>query len=247
MAGHSQFKNIMHRKGAQDAKRAKIFTKLIREIAVAAKISTDPNVNPRLKTALLSAREANMPKENIERAINRGAGNHDDTHYHEMRYEGFGPYGVAIIVEALTDNKNRTAAEVRSIFSKYSGALGESNSVSFLFDHVGVLTYKCDPVKSEDAVLEAVIDFDIQDCQHNEQGDVQLICSITDFAKIRDVLGQKFGDPVSNGLMWVAKNMADLDAEQLHTVEKLIAALEDNEDVQSVWSNCNFNMDVDAE
>src|SRR5690242_6549322 len=140
MAGHSQFKNIMHRKGAQDAKRAKVFTKIIRELTVAAKGNPDPAANPRLRAAITAAREQNMPKDTMERAIKRGAGGEDNTNYEEVRYEGYGPGGVAIIIEALTDNRNRTAGEVRTAFGKHGGALGETNSVSFMFEKLGSIT-----------------------------------------------------------------------------------------------------------
>src|SRR5499427_1720011 len=142
MAGHSQFKNIMYRKGAQDAKRAKVFTKIIRELTVAAKTGqADPNANPRLRAAMIAARQSNMPRDTMERAIKRGAGGAADANYEEVRYEGYGPGGVALIIEALTDNRNRTAADVRAAFSKYNGALGETNSVSFMFNRVGLIAY----------------------------------------------------------------------------------------------------------
>ncbi|MFO7482915.1 YebC/PmpR family DNA-binding transcriptional regulator, partial [Oceanibaculum nanhaiense] len=157
MAGHSQFKNIMHRKGAQDAKRAKLFTKIAREITTAAKISDDPSSNPRLRAAIALGRANNMPNDNINRAIKKGTGGDGDTDYVEMRYEGYGPGGVAVIVEALTDNRNRTAAEVRAAFSKHGGSLGETNSVSFMFDRIGQLIY---PVKvaDTDAMFEAALE-----------------------------------------------------------------------------------------
>src|SRR5271154_1007500 len=164
MAGHSQFKNIMHRKGAQDAKRGKIFTKLIRELTVAAKNGLpDPNSNPRLRAAIIAARQANMSKDTVDRAIKRGAGGADDANYEEVRYEGYGPGGVALIIEALTDNRNRTASDIRTAFSKFGGSLGETNSVSFLFSHIGVITYPKDK-GSDDAMLEAAIEAGADEC-----------------------------------------------------------------------------------
>ena len=151
MAGHSQFKNIMHRKGAQDKKRAKIFTRLIRELTVAAKAGADPDSNPRLRTAIAAARAANMPKDNIDRVLKKATGGGEETNYEEIRYEGYGPGGVAIIVDALTDNRNRTASEVRAAFSKYGGNLGETNSVGFMFDRIGLISYPKDLVSSEAA------------------------------------------------------------------------------------------------
>src|SRR5690348_14717560 len=157
MAGHSQFKNIMHRKGAQDAKRAKIFTKIIRDITVAARANSDPNANPKLRAAMIEAREVNMPKDTVERAIKRGSGGEDGANYEDVRYEGYGPGGAAVIVEALTDNRNRTASDVRTIFSKHGGTLGETNSVSFMFERVGLIHY---PAKaaSPDAMFEAALE-----------------------------------------------------------------------------------------
>src|ERR1700756_3855061 len=158
MAGHSQFKNIMYRKGAQDKKRAKVFTKIIREITTAARSGLrDPNANPRLRAAVLAARQANMPKDTVERAIKRGAGGEGGEAYEEVRYEGYGPGGIAVIVESLTDNRNRTASEVRAAFTKAGGNLGETNSVSFMFDHVGQVTYPSS-VGSSDAVFEAAVE-----------------------------------------------------------------------------------------
>ena len=154
MAGHSQFKNIMHRKGAQDKKRAKIFTRLIRELTVAAKAGADPDSNPRLRTAIAAARAANMPKDNIDRVLKKATGGGEETNYEEIRYEGYGPGGVAIIVDALTDNRNRTASEVRAAFSKYGGNLGETNSVGFMFDRIGLISYPKD-LGSSEAAFEA--------------------------------------------------------------------------------------------
>src|SRR5690348_4746944 len=169
MAGHSQFKNIMYRKGAQDKKRGKVFTKLIRELTTAARIGVpDPASNPRLRAAVLAARQANMPKDTVERAIKRGAGAEAGEAYEEVRYEGYGPGGVAVIVEALTDNRNRTASEIRAAFTKSAGALGETNSVSFLFDHVGEIDYPASAA-SADEMLEAAIDAGADDVASDDE------------------------------------------------------------------------------
>ena len=194
MAGHSQFKNIMYRKGAQDAKRAKAFTKLIRELTTAARTGLpDPNANPRLRAALIAARTANMSKDTIERAIKRGAGGEDSANYEEVRYEGYGPGGVAIIVEALTDNRNRTVSDLRTTFSKHGGALGETNSVSFLFERKGMVRYPAKAASAEamfDAALEAGAENVESDGESHEATSAP-----EDFARLRDQLEAKFGAP----------------------------------------------------
>ena len=185
MAGHSQFKNIMYRKGAQDAKRAKVFTKIIRELTVAARSGLpDPEANPRLRAAVQAARGANMSKETMERAIRRGAGDDDGASYEEVRYEGYGPGGIAVIVEALTDNRNRTASEVRSAFSKHGGTLGETNSVSFMFERKGVIRY---PLKaaSADAMFEAALDAGADNVESDGETH-EVTCAVEDFAAVRD-------------------------------------------------------------
>src|SRR5262245_2805569 len=194
MAGHSQFQNIMHRKGAQDAQRAKIFTKLQREFTISAKLGLpDPAMNPRLRAAIQAARKENMPKDNIERAIKRATGDGDDSDYVEIRYEGYGPAGIAVIVEALTDNRNRTAAEVRSIFTKHGGSLGETNSVSFMFNRVGELVF---PAKaaSADAVFEAALEAGADDVQSDDEAHT-VTTTVEGFAAVRDALEEKFGAP----------------------------------------------------
>src|SRR5476651_2330230 len=182
MAGHSQFKNIMYRKGAQDAKRAKVFTKIIRELTTAARINPDMESNPRLRQAIIAARGANMPKDTMERAIKRGAGGEDTTDYVEVRYEGYGPAGVAVIVEALTDNRNRTAGEVRSAFAKNGGALGETNSVSFMFNRVGAVRYPSSAA-SEEAMLEAAIEASAENAVTDDDGH-DITCAVEDFFNV---------------------------------------------------------------
>ena len=195
MAGHSQYKNIMFRKGRQDKERSKLFSKLAREITVAAKHGMpDPAHNPRLRSAILAAREENMPKDNIERAIKKAAGG-DAESIEEVRYEGYGPGGTAFIIEALTDNRNRTAADIRAAFSKFGGALGETNSVAFLFSHVGSIVYPRNK-GSDDAMLEAAIEAGADECVSNDDGH-EFLCRIEDYGAVRDALEAKFGQPQS--------------------------------------------------
>lgn len=243
MAGHSQFKNIMHRKGAQDAKRAKIFSKLGREITVAAKIGGgDPNMNPRLRLAIATARAQSMPKDGIERAIQKGTGGADSDDYVEIRYEGYGPGGVAIIIDALTNNKNRTAGEVRSNFTKYGGNLGETGSVGFMFDRVGEIVYLKDKA-SADAMFEAAVEAGAVDCASDDEEHV-ITTAPDDFSAVRDVLLEKFGEPTRGALVWRPNVMASVDQEQAESLMKLIDVLEDNDDVQVVTTNLEVSDDI---
>ncbi|MDR3030805.1 MAG: YebC/PmpR family DNA-binding transcriptional regulator [Holosporales bacterium] len=236
MAGHSQFKNIMYRKGAQDAKRARLFAKIAREITVASKLGgTDVTANPRLRTALSFARENNMPKDNVDRAISKSLGN-DMTNYEDVRYEGYGPGGVAIIVEALTDNRNRTASEIRSAFSKFGGNLGESGSVAFSFERVGRLIYQNIPGGFEKA-FEFTIDSGADNVVEHGEGFVEIITSVDSFALIRDNFIKKFGDPIESGLVWLPNAYASCAESVKETLLKLIDILEDNDDVQKVFHN----------
>ena len=245
MAGHSQFKNIMHRKGAQDAKRAKIFTKIIREITVAVKTgSPDANSNPRLRTALASAREANMPKDNIERAMKKALGGDDQTNYEEVRYEGFGPGRVAFIVEGLTDNRNRTAPDVRAAFSKSGGALGESGSVSFMFDRVGLILYP-KSVAPDDVIFEAALEAGANNVESFEEGH-EILTSVEDFGIVRDALTQKFGDPQQGKIIWKPQNITVLDHDTAKAVLKFIDVLEDHDDIQNVYGNYEFPEDFEG-
>ncbi|NHN89336.1 YebC/PmpR family DNA-binding transcriptional regulator [Acetobacter conturbans] len=243
MAGHSQFKNIMHRKGAQDAKRAKQFAKVIREITVAARSGLpDPASNPRLRAAISAAREVNMPKDTVERAIKKatGAGGGDD--YAEVRYEGYGPAGVAVIVEALTDNRNRTAGEVRAAFSKYGGSLGETNSVSFMFSRMGVITYPVS-VATEDEMLEAAIEAGADNVESTETAH-EVTCEVESFFAVRDALETKWGEPESAKLDWRPENTILLDEDKGRTVLKLLDILEDSDDVQNVYANFDLPEEV---
>jgi YebC/PmpR family DNA-binding regulatory protein len=243
MAGHSQFKNIMYRKGAQDKKRAKIFTKIIRELTTAARSGLpDPGANPRLRAAVLAARQANMPKDTVERAIKRGAGGEGGEAYEEVRYEGYGPGGVAVIVEALTDNRNRTASEVRAAFAKAGGALGESGSVGFLFDHVGEIAYPA-AAASADEMLEAAIEAGAGDVASDEDGHV-VISAPDDFNSVRDALDGRFGAAASARLAWRPKTGAAVDEDVAAALFKLLESLEDSDDVQNVYANFEVGEDV---
>ena len=235
MAGHSKFKNIMHRKGAQDKKRSKIFSKLAKEITVAAKMGTpDPDMNPRLRTAIQAAKAQNMPKDNIERAIKKSldAGGEN---YEEVRYEGFGVAGVGVIVEALTDNRNRTAGEVRSIFSKNGGNLGETGAVSFGFDHVGAIIYPAS-VASEDDMLEAAIEAGADEVESDDD-EHALYVEGDSLHEVARSLEEKFGEPNSARLIWKPQTSIELDDEKGEKFLKMLEALEDQDDVQNVYAN----------
>ncbi len=235
MAGHSQFKNIMHKKGKQDAIRSKLFSKFAREITVAAKMGMpDPAMNPRLRLAVLAARQENMPKDNIERAIKKAVGG-DAENYDEVRYEGYAPGGVAVIIEALTDNRNRTAGEVRSYFTKAGGALAETGAVSFMFDHVGSIEYP-GSVGSEDAIMEAAIEAGADDVISGEEGH-EVITTIESFSEVAKALEAKFGEPRKSKLVWKPQNTITVDDEAGEKILKLIGNLEDNDDVQNVYAN----------
>ena len=242
MAGHSQFKNIMHRKGAQDKKRAKIFTRLIRELSVAAKAGADPDSNPRLRTAIAAARAANMPKDNIDRVLKKATGGGEETNYEEIRYEGYGPGGVAIIVDALTDNRNRTASEVRAAFSKYGGNLGETNSVGFMFDRIGLISYPRD-LGSSEAAFEAAVESGASDVEATQSG-YEFICSTEEFNNVREYLEAEYGPPVSAGLSWKPQSTVELSADQATTLLQLLDVLDDNDDVQSTAANFEISDEV---
>jgi YebC/PmpR family DNA-binding regulatory protein len=235
MAGHSQFKNIMFRKGKQDKERSKLFAKLSREITVAAKSGLpDPAHNPRLRTAIIAAKQESMPKDNIQRAINKAVGG-DAENYDEIRYEGRGPGGVALIVETMTDNRTRTAADVRAAFSKYGGALGETGSASFLFDHVGVIVYPL-AKGSEDAMLEAALEAGADECVSTAEGH-EFLTSIESFAGVRDALEARLGAPQSAAITWRPQNNVTVPDEAGETLIKLIEVLDDHDDVQNVYGN----------
>ncbi|WP_293853074.1 YebC/PmpR family DNA-binding transcriptional regulator [uncultured Alsobacter sp.] len=239
MAGHSQFKNIMHRKGRQDAQRSKLFSKLAREITVSAKMGLpDPNMNPRLRAAVLAARAENMPKDNIERAIKKALGG-DTENYEEIRYEGYAPGGVAVIIEALTDNRNRTASEVRSYFTKAGGSLAETGAVSFMFDRVGVIAFDA-KVGSEDAVMEAAIEAGADDVSSSEDGH-EIVTAMEALRDVQKVLEAKFGEPRKSSLVWKPQNTVAVDDEAGEKIIRLMDSLDDNDDVQNVYTNAEFS------
>jgi len=236
MAGHSQFANIMHRKGAQDKKRAKLFSKLVREMTVAARQSPDPAGNPRLRAAVTAARAVSMPKDNIDRAIRRGSGKEDGVAYEELRYEGLAPGGVAVIVEALSDNRNRTNTEVRTIFGKNGGKIGDLNSVGFLFSRVGTIVYSAGAA-SADSMFEAALEAGAQDVASDDARH-EVTCAPDDFATVRDALEAKFGDAQSARLNWKPNSAVPIADEAVaRDLFKMIEALEDNDDVQTVYAN----------
>ena len=236
MAGHSKFKNIMHRKGAQDKKRAKVFSRLGREISVAVKVGgSDPESNIRLRSAISSAKSLNMPKDNIDRAIKKGQGNDPESNYEEVRYEGYGPAGVAIIVEALTNNKNRTAAEIRSTFSKFGGNLGESGSVSFGFDRLGNISLDKNLVQ-EDELLYFLIENDTDDYEVSEN-EYSIFCDQNNLHYLNEKISEKYGQTNFSNLIWKSKNNININKDNADKLFKLLEILEDNDDVQVVSSN----------
>ena len=235
MAGHSQFKNIMHKKGKQDAVRSKLFSKLAREITVAAKLGLpDPTMNARLRSAVIAARQENMPKDNIERAIKKASGADAET-YDEVRYEGYAPGGVAIIIEALTDNRNRTAGEIRSYFTKSGGAMAETGAVSFMFDRVGRVEYDVE-AGTEDAVMEAAIEAGAEDVVTTEEG-FEVLTTVEGLRDVAKVLEARFGEPRRAALVWRPQTSIAVDDEAGEKVLKLVGSLEDNDDVQNVYAN----------
>jgi YebC/PmpR family DNA-binding regulatory protein len=241
MAGHSKFKNIMHRKGAQDKKRSAMFSKLSREITVAAKSGTpDPDMNPRLRAAIAAAKAQSMPKDNIERAINKASANEGDD-YEEIRYEGFGPAGVSLIVEALTDNRNRTATNVRTIFSKNGGNLGASGSVSHGFDRMGLITYP-DSAGSADKVFEAALEAGAEDVVSDDGHEIWT--AQDGLHEVSKALEAVLGEAESTKLAWRPQVMVTLAENDAVTLLKLIDALDDDDDVQTVWGNYEVPEDV---
>ncbi|WHQ46821.1 MAG: YebC/PmpR family DNA-binding transcriptional regulator [Candidatus Midichloria sp.] len=236
MAGHSKFKNITHRKGAQDKKRAKVFTKILREIAVAvAGGITEPQFNPRLRLAILSAKEANLPKDKVEAAIKKASSTTDSGSYEKIRYEGYGAAGIALIVETLSDNRNRTASGIRSTFTKFGGSLGEIGSVSYMFQKMGLITYPSS-IKSAEEILDLAIEAGANYCQLIEE-EHEIYCSLEDLHTVKDYLEAKIGEAKSAKLIWEPNMTTTLDHGTAKKVLKLIGALEDLDDVQNVWTN----------
>ena len=239
MAGHSHAANIARRKGAQDIKRGKIFTKIAREMIVAAKGGPDINFNAKLRTVVIKARQAGMPKDRIDAAIAKGSGTGTSEAYETVRYEGYGPGGVAILVDGLTDNRNRTAADVRSIFTKKGGNMGETGSVAFMFEYVGLIEYPAEKIL-EDAMLDAAIDAGADNCE-TVDGIHSITTSMESFLAVRDALAKKFGDPQSAKLTFITKVSAPVGADGVEALMELVEALEDNDDVQEVYTNADFD------
>ena len=242
MAGHSKFKNIMHRKGAQDARRAKKFARLTKELQVAVRGGTDPSSNPRLRSALSACRAVNMPKDNIERVIKK-AEDGENSNLEEIRYEGYAPGGVALIVDALTDNRNRTAAEVRSSFTKYGGNLGETGSVSFMFNNVGQIVYKKN-IMSEDEIFDIAIEVGADDVKADENN-YEIITTLIEFNNVREKLENILGVPDQAELIWYPENNVQIDDERKATsILKLLDTLDNCEDVQGIYGNFEINDDI---
>ena len=242
MAGHSKFKNIMHRKGAQDARRAKKFARLTKELQVAVRGGIDPASNPRLRSALSACRAVNMPKDNIERVIKK-AESGENSNLEEIRYEGYAPGGVALIVDAVTDNRNRTAAEVRSSFTKFGGNLGETGSVSFMFNNVGQIVYQKN-IKNDDEIFEIAIDVGADDVSSDERNH-EIITSVSDFNNVRDKLEDLLGTPQQAEIIWQPENYVQVDDEKRAiTILKLLDTLDNCEDVQGVFGNFDINEDI---
>ena len=242
MAGHSKFKNIMHRKGAQDARRAKKFARLTKELQVAVRGGTDPSSNPRLRSALSACRAVNMPKDNIERVIKK-AEDGENSNLEEIRYEGYAPGGVALIVDALTDNRNRTAAEVRSSFTKYGGNLGETGSVSFMFNNVGQIVYKKN-IMSEDEIFDIAIEVGADDVKADENN-YEIITTLIEFNNVREKLENILGVPDQAELIWYPENNVQIDDERKATsILKLLNTLDNCEDVQGVYGNFEINDEI---
>ncbi|GBD89154.1 putative transcriptional regulatory protein [bacterium BMS3Abin03] len=243
MSGHSKWSTIKRKKGAQDAKRGKLFTKLIKEITIAAREGGgDPNTNPRLRLAVDNAKAANMPADNIDRAIKKATGELEGVTYYELTYEGYGPGGIAILVEVATDNKNRTVADIRHIFSKYGGSMGETGSVAWMFDRKGVITLPAQD-KTEDDILDIVLEAGAEDLQ-TEEDFFEIQTDLENFEPVRKALVAAGLNIENASLQWIAKNTVEIKDETAEKVMKLIDALEDNDDVQNVYSNADFDEDL---
>ncbi len=246
MAGHSKWANIQHRKGAQDKKRGKLFTKLIREITIAARMGGgDVAANPRLRLAIDKAKSQSMPKDNIDRAIKRGSGALDGAEYQEIRYEGYGPGGTAVMVDCMTDNKNRTVAEVRHTFTKFGGNLGADGSVSYLFNHVGLLSYPSG--SNEDVIMEAAIESGAEDVIVDDDSSIEVLTDPGDFESIRDAMRAAGLDPEIAELTMRASTHAELELQEAGSMIKMLDILEDLDDVQSVYSNADISEEILAQ
>ena len=243
MAGHSKWANIQHRKKAQDAKRGKLFTKLIREITIAARIGgSDASSNPRLRLAVDKALTANMTRDTIERATKRGAGELEGVNYEEIRYEGYGPGGVAVLADALTDNRNRTVAEVRHAFSKYGGNLGTSGSVAYLFSQQGILSYEAGV--DEDGLMEVALEAGADDLVSDEDGNVEVLCDAENYVNLKEALIKAQYEPNFAEITMRASTSTDLSDKDSEKMLRLIDALEDLDDIQNVYSNADISAEV---
>lgn len=246
MAGHSKWANIQHRKGAQDKKRGKLFTKLIREITIAARVAGgDLAANPRLRLAVDKAKGQSMPKDNIERAIKRGSGDLDGADYVEIRYEGYGPGGTAVMVDCMTDNKNRTVAEVRHAFAKFGGNLGADGSVNYLFNHVGLLSYPAG--SDEDAIMEAAIDAGAEDVLVDEDQSIEVLTDPTEYEAVRNTMRDAGFSPENDELTMRATTSAPLDLKAAGSMIKMLEMLEEIDDVQTVYSNADISEEILAQ
>ena len=246
MAGHSKWANIQHRKGRQDAKRGKLFTKLIREITVAAKLGgSDSSANPRLRAAIDNGLSNNMTKDTIDRAVKRGAGGDENSNVDEIRYEGYGPNGVAVIVDTMTDNKNRTVAEIRHAFSKFGGNLGTDGSVSYLFTKIGLISFQGEI--DEDAIMEAALEGGAEDIITNDDNSIDVITNPDNLVDIKDVIVAAGFDPQNTEITMRASTTSELDKKSAETMIKLLDALEDIDDVQKVYSNAEIPDEILAE
>lgn len=246
MAGHSKWANIQHRKGAQDKKRGKLFTKLIREIAIAARAGGgDLAANPRLRLAVDKAKGQSMPKDNIERAIKRGSGELDGADYLEIRYEGYGPGGTAVMVDCMTDNKNRSVAEVRHAFSKFGGNLGADGSVNYLFNHVGLLSYPAG--SDEEAIMEAAIDAGAEDIEVDDDQSIEVLTEPSEFEAVRDKMRVAGFEPEESELTMRATTSSSLNLKAASSMIKLLEMLEDLDDVQNVYSNADISEEILAQ
>ncbi len=246
MAGHSKWANIQHRKGAQDKKRGKLFTKLIREITIAARVGGgDLAANPRLRLAVDKAKGQSMPKDNIERAVKRGSGELDGAEYHEIRYEGYGPGGTAVMVDCMTDNKNRSVAEVRHAFSKFGGNLGADGSVNYLFNHVGLLSYPSG--SDEEAIMEAAINAGAEDIEVDDDQSIEVLTEPTEMEAVRDKMRAAGFEPEESELTMRATTSSSLDLKAASSMIKLLEMLEDLDDVQNVYSNADISEEILAQ
>jgi YebC/PmpR family DNA-binding regulatory protein len=246
MAGHSKWANIQHRKKAQDAKRGKLFTKLIREITVSARVGgPDPGANPRLRAAIDKALGGNMTKDTIERAVKKGAGSQDDANFEEVRYEGYGPNGVAVMVDCMTDNRNRTVAEVRHAFSKCGGNLGTDGSVAYLFSKVGTLTFE--PGSDEEKIMEAALEAGAEDVVNNDDGSIDVMTTPENFMDVKETMIKTGLKPAQADITMNPATTTDLDLEGAEKIQKLVDMLEDLDDVQNVYTNADFSDEVMAQ